>query len=146
MDGTSRRANLDEVHARAGLLGLAAGDFGDRGLAEDLAQGGDTLGPDTPCLVGLLTDLAVEGLDDLQHGDLIGRTGGGVAAFQPTVTSQQSGSPQGRKELLEELLGDRAALGQLLDRNRSLPRAGQLRHRYYRVTRLRSDGNHVVFL
>ena len=38
----------------AGLFGLAAGDFGDRGLAEDLAQGGDALGPDAAGLVGLL--------------------------------------------------------------------------------------------
>ena len=66
---------LNEVHAAAGLFGLAAGYFGDRGLAEDFAQGGDALGPDAARLVGLVADFAVEGLDDVEDGDLLGRAG-----------------------------------------------------------------------
>src|SRR5215218_5205270 len=123
------RPDLDEVHAAAGLFGLAAGDFGDRGLAEDLAQGGDALAPDAAGLVGFLADLAVEGLDDLQHGDLFGWARERVAAAHAAVAGQQAGPAQGREQLLEELLGDVAALGQLLDRNRAVAGASELRER-----------------
>jgi len=63
-----RRRGSDEVHPAVGLFGLAAGDFGDRRLAEDLAQGGDALGPDAAGLVGLVADFAVEDLDDVEDG------------------------------------------------------------------------------
>jgi hypothetical protein len=61
------------------------------------------------------------------------------------VAGQQAGPAQGREELLEELLGDVAALGQLLDRHRPLARAGQLGHRDDRVARLRGDRDHAPF-
>src|SRR4029077_1713759 len=138
------RPDLDEAHPRAGLLGLAACYFGDRGLAEDLAQRRDSLGPDAACLVGLLTDLAVEGLDDLEHGDLIGRAGERVAPFHAAVAGQQRRPAQGREELLEELLWDATTLGQLLDRHRPIARASELGHRDDGVARLGGDGNHKV--
>src|SRR3954471_12929875 len=113
------RPDLDEVHAAAGGLGLAASDFGDRGLAEDLAQGGDALGPDATGLVGLLADLAVECLDDLGHRDLLrpargwsprtptptpprGGGGGGAPPARGGVFVGGGGGAGGREELLEE--------------------------------------------
>ena len=45
---------LDVVHPRAGLLGLAAGDVGDRGAAEDVAERLDALLPDAAGLLALL--------------------------------------------------------------------------------------------
>ena len=38
-----------------------------------LRRARDALGPDAAGLIGLLADLAVEGLHDLEHGDLFGR-------------------------------------------------------------------------
>src|SRR6476469_1293041 len=99
------RADLDEVHPRAGLFGLAAGYFGDRGLAEDFAQGGDSLGPDAARLVGLVADFAVEGLNDVEDGDLLGRAGQGVAAAHAAVAGEEPVAAQGGEKLLEELLG-----------------------------------------
>src|SRR4029077_10376328 len=84
----------DEVHAAAGLFGLAAGDFGDRRLAEDFAQGGDALGPDAAGLVGLVADFAVERLDDVEDGDLLGRPRQGVAAAHAAVAGQQAVAAQ----------------------------------------------------
>src|SRR6476646_6995927 len=127
-NGYTMEFDLDEVHAAAGLFGLAAGYFGDRRLAEDLAQGGDALGPDAAGLVGLVADFAVERLDDVEDGDLLRGAGQGVAAAHPAVAGQQAVAAQGREELLEELLRDIAALGELLDRHRPLSRACQLRH------------------
>src|ERR1700710_2933007 len=123
---TAGPSGSDEVHAGAGLFGLAAGDFGDRRLTEDLAQGADALGPDAAGLFGFGADFAVEGLDDLEHGDLFRRAREGVAAAHAAVAGQQTGPAQGREELLEELLGDLATFGELFDRHRSLPRTGQL--------------------
>src|SRR4051812_33975694 len=76
-----RRSSSDVVHPGAGLLGLAARDFGDSRLAEALAQGGHSLGPDAARLVGLLPDPPVERLHDVQHRDLVGGPREGVAAF-----------------------------------------------------------------
>ena len=59
----------------ADLVGLAAGDVGDRGLAEDVARASTPSLPDPAGLLALLADLAVESLDDLEHGDLLGRAG-----------------------------------------------------------------------
>src|SRR3954453_1403205 len=115
------RPTSDVVHPRACLDLFTAGDFGDRRLAEDLAQRAHPVGPDPPCLVGLLADLAVEGLDDLEHGDFVGGPGEGVAPFHPPVAGQQAGPAQGREELLQELVGDAAALGELFDRHGALP-------------------------
>src|SRR3954453_6307556 len=95
------RSSSDEVHAAAGLFGLAAGDFGDRGLAEDLAQGGDALGPDAAGLAGLGADFAVEGLDDVEDGDLLGRAGQGVPPAHAAVAGEEAVAAQGREELLE---------------------------------------------
>src|ERR1700742_1502361 len=121
-----RTVGLDEVHAGAGLFGLAAGDFGDRRLAEDLAEGADALRPDAAGLFGFRADFAVEGLDDLEDGDLFRRSGEGVAAAHAAVAGEETGAAEGREELLEELLGDVAAFGELFDRHRSLPRSGEL--------------------
>src|SRR3954451_18954916 len=55
-----RGLRSDVVHPRAGLLGLAAGDVGDRRRAEDLAQRLDSLGPDAAGLLALLAQAAVE--------------------------------------------------------------------------------------
>src|SRR4051812_49003809 len=96
----------NEVHPGTGLFGLAAGDFGDRGLAEDFAQGGDSLGPDAAGLVGLGADFAVERLNDVEHGDLFGWTRERVAAAHAAVAGQQAVAAQGREELLEKLLRD----------------------------------------
>src|ERR1700710_3198405 len=112
---TAGPSGSDEVHAGAGLFGLAAGDFGDRRLAEDLAQGADALRPDAAGLVGFGADFAVEGLDDLEHRDLFGRSREGVAAAHAAMAGQQTGASEGREELLEELLGDVPAFGQLFD-------------------------------
>jgi len=43
------------------------------------------------------------------------------------VAGQQAGAAQGREELLEELLGDVAALRQLLDRYRPISGSRELR-------------------
>src|SRR5687768_1182204 len=98
---------LDVVHPRAGLLRLAAGDVGDRGSSEDVAEGLDALLPDAAGLLALLPHLAVEGLDDLKHVDLLGRAGERVAALDAAVALEQAIPAQGREELLEELHGHR---------------------------------------
>ena len=97
-------------------------------------------------LLGLLADLAVEGLDDLEDGDFVGRTGERVAAFHPPVGGQEAAAAQGREQLLEELLGHPAALGDLFDRDRALAGARQLRHRDDGVAGLRGDRDHLSFL
>src|ERR1700742_3348435 len=99
-----RTVGLDEVHAGAGLFGLAAGDFGDRRLPEDLAQGTDALGPDAAGLVGFGADFAVERLHDLEDGDLFRRAREGVTATHAAVAGEKAGAAEGREELLEELL------------------------------------------
>src|ERR1700761_6705927 len=116
-----RTVGLDEVHAGAGLFGLAAGYFGDRRLAEDIAEGADALGPDAAGLVGFGADFAVEGLDDLEHGDLFGRTGEGVAAAHPAMAGEQTGPAKGREELLQELLGDVPTFRKFFYRHGPLP-------------------------
>src|SRR5262249_27156626 len=59
-----RRLDSDVVHPRAGLLGLAAGDVRDRGLAEGGAERLHPLLPDAARLLALLADHAVEPPDD----------------------------------------------------------------------------------
>src|ERR671910_1404181 len=128
------RSRSDVVHARAGPLGLAAGDVGDRGGAEGGAQGLHPLLPDAAGLLALLADYAVEGLDHLQHGDLRGRPGERVAALCATVADQDPRPAQRREELLEELDRDVAALGDLPDRHRRVTGSRQLGEGEYRVT------------
>ena len=108
-------------------LGLAAGDLGDRGAAEDFAQRPHPIGPDASRLVGLLADLAVEGLDYLEHVYLLRRAGKRVTTLDATVAGQKPGPAQGREELLEELLGDVPALRELFDRDRALAPSGRVR-------------------
>jgi hypothetical protein len=62
------------------------------------------------------------------------------------VAGQQAAPPQGREELLEELLGDLATLGQLLDRNRPIAGAGELGERYDGVAGLGGDRDQKPFL
>ena len=81
-------------------------------------------------------DFAVEGLDDLEHGDLFGRPREGVAAAHPAVAGEETGAAEGREELLEELLGDVPAFRKLFDRHRPLPRSGELGERNDRIARL----------
>ena len=59
------------------------------------------------------------------------------------MAGQQAGAAQGGEELLKELVGDVTALGQLFDRHRSLPRAGQLGERNDRVAGLGGDRDHA---
>ena len=68
-----------------------------------------------------------------------------VAAFHPPVGGQEAAAAQGREELLEELLGHPAALGDLFDRDRPVARARQLGHRDDGVAGLRGDRDHAVF-
>ena len=79
------------VHRGAGAVDLAARYLGDRGAAEDLAQGADAVGPDAPGLVGLLSDLSVERLHDLQDVDLLRRPSQRVAALDAAMTAQGFG-------------------------------------------------------
>src|SRR5438045_947610 len=102
------RCESDVVHPRPRLLALAAGDVGDRGGAEGRAKGLHSFLPDATGLLALLTDDAVEGLDDLEHVDLVGGLGERVAALGAAVADQDSGASQGREELLEELHRDAA--------------------------------------
>src|SRR5829696_3927500 len=69
------RCALDVVHPRAGFLGLAAGDVGDRGGAEGGAERLHALLPDAAGLLALLADHAVQRLDHLEDVDLTGRAG-----------------------------------------------------------------------
>jgi hypothetical protein len=62
------------------------------------------------------------------------------------VAGQEAVATQGREELLEELLGDLAALGQLLDRNRSIARAGELGEGDDGVAGLGGDRDQKPFL
>ena len=87
-------------------------------------------------------DLAVERLDDLEHGDLLRRAGERVAALDAALALQQAVAAQGREQLLEELHRHPAALGDLRDRDRALARARELGHRDDRVAGLRGDRDH----
>ena len=44
--------------------------------------------------LGFLADFAVQGLDDLEHGDLVGGPGQRVAALHPPVAGQQAAAPR----------------------------------------------------
>jgi hypothetical protein len=88
------------VHARAGLLGLAAGDVGDRGGAEGGAQGLHPLLPDPAGLLALLAHDPVKCLHDLQDADLVRRAGKRVAALGAAMADQDPGAPERREELL----------------------------------------------
>ena len=118
----------------AGLLGLAAGNVGDRRVAERGAQRLHPLLPDPAGLLSLLADDAIEGLDDLEHVDLIGRLGQRVPALGAAVADQDPRAAERREELLEELDRDAAPLGHLADRHGAVARAGQLGKRDHRVT------------
>src|SRR5215208_3987591 len=122
-----RRRFSNVVHPRAGLLGLAPGDVGDRGGAKSRAESLHPLLPDPAGLLALLSHHTIEGLHDLEDVDLIRRTRQRVAALGPTMADQDPGATQRREELLEELHGDPAPLGHLADRNRGIAGACQLR-------------------
>src|SRR4029077_10098062 len=125
---------LDVVHPGAGPLGLAAGDVGDCRIAEGGPQRLHPLVPDASGLLALLAENPIEGLDDLEDVDLVCGAGERVAALGAAVADQDARAAQGREELLEELDGDAAALGDLADRHRALAGARQLRQRDHRVT------------
>src|SRR5690349_24457069 len=71
---TAVRSELDVVHGRARLCGLARDHVGDRRAGEDLAGGGRRVGEDA---VRVAADGTVEELDDLERADLAGRPGEG---------------------------------------------------------------------
>src|SRR3954452_11118806 len=93
-DPRTSTGSSDVVHAAAGLLGLTTRDLGDRGPAEDLAEGADTLGPDSAGLVSFLADLFVERLDHFEDVDLIGGSGQRIAALHPAMGDQQAVAAQ----------------------------------------------------
>jgi hypothetical protein len=62
------------------------------------------------------------------------------------VAGQEAGPTQGREQLLEELLGNVAALGQLLDRNRAIAGAGELGEGDDGVAGLGGDRDQKPFL
>jgi hypothetical protein len=62
-------------------------------------------------------ELAVEQLDDLEHGHLGGLAGERVAALHAALGAQDAAAAQDREELLEELDRDVAAAGELADRD-----------------------------
>ena len=73
---------------------------------------------------------ALERLDDLEDGDLLGRAGERVAALHAALALQDPRAPQRREQALEELDRDVAAAGDLADRHRAGgARASQLRQR-----------------
>ena len=65
-------------------------------------------------------ELAVEQLDDLEHGDLGGLARERVAALHAALGAQDARAAQDGEELLEELDRDVAAAGQLADRDRAV--------------------------
>ncbi len=86
---------------------------------------------------------AVEELDDLEDGDLVGRAGEGVAALDAALGAQDAGAAQGGEELLEELHRDVAAAGELADRDGgAVARAAELGQRLERVGGFRGDRDH----
>ena len=78
---------------------------------------------------------AVEQLDDLEHGDLVGGSRAKrVAALDAALGAQHAGAAQRREELLEELDRDVAAAGELADRDRAgAAAAAELGERLQRV-------------
>ena len=72
-------------------------------------------------------ELAVEQLDDLEHGDFGGVAGEGVAALHSALGAQHARPAQHGEELLEELHRDVAAAGELADRDRAASPAGRAR-------------------
>ena len=90
--------------------------------------------PDAAGLLALLADDAVEGLNYLEDGDLVGGLGERVAALRPAVADQDPGTAERREELLEELDRNAPAVGDLADRHWVVAGARQLRERDHRVT------------
>src|SRR4051812_15471465 len=85
---------LDVVHRRAGVAVLALDDVGDRGAREHRAGGLGRLGEDR---FRARAQLAVEHLDDLQHGDLGRLARERVAALHAALGAQDPAAPQHRE-------------------------------------------------
>ena len=95
----------------------------------------------TPVASG--AERAVEQLDELEHGDLVGGPGEAVAALDAALGAQDAGAAQRREQLLEELHRDLAAARELGDRDRArVAVAVQLDQRAQRVRRLGGDRDH----
>jgi hypothetical protein len=105
----------DEVHGGAGRASLGVSHVGDARLRQHGAGCRGRLGEDAR---GVLADRPVEQLDNLEHTHLLSRFGEAVAPLDPALGPQQPGPAQGGEQLLEELHGDVAPLGQLGDRDR----------------------------
>ena len=88
--------------------------------AEDAAQCLDAVGPDAAGLGALVADPPVERLNDLEHGDVVRRAGKPEATLGTTLGDQQAVTPQGAEQLLEELNGNAAPLGDDRDRDRPI--------------------------
>src|SRR3954454_25161732 len=113
----------DVVHRDARVAGLALDDRRDRRRFEDGSRGGGGVAEDA---LSVADEGDVEELDDLEHRDLAGAAGEGVAALDAALGLQHAGPAQGREELLEELHRDVAAARELADRDRAVAGAADL--------------------
>src|SRR5205807_3478709 len=97
--GTAERRS-DVIHGRAGGPRLGLGDVGDRVLREHLARSARGIREHAR---GAAANWAVEQLHELEHADLAGLAGEGVAALHAALRAQDPGPPERGEQLLEEL-------------------------------------------
>ena len=103
---------------------------------------GPALGGDE---IRLGAQLALEQLDDLEHGHVARRAGEAVAALHPPLGLQDARAAQRGEQALQELRGDVAGAGEVADRHRCrVAAARQLGESAQRVGRLASDHQHAV--